>query len=83
MKHEDQIDAPDTYNTVDNTNMTRADIRLFEPTNINTQHSSIEVINILPTCTENLFQILAKNQDEKIFLVCTWDFVKNIEHSMF
>ena len=43
----------------------------------------VEIIKIWPTRVESHLQIIAKDHDAKVVIVLTWDFVQNMEATMF
>jgi hypothetical protein len=43
---------------------------------------TVEIAKILPTKLDKVLQIVAKDNKQNIFIILTWDFVKNIEVSV-
>ena len=44
---------------------------------------NIEICGIRSTCQDNVLQILAIENEKKVFVIVTWDFYTNIEISIF
>lgn len=44
---------------------------------------NIEIVTLMETRLENIIQIIAKDNVNNILIVMSWDFNKNIEHSIY
>ena len=63
--------------------MAETNIKFYNHINQVNESSNIQIVNILTTCQENLFQIIAKNHSDDTLIVVTWDFDINKEFSMY